>query len=149
MGARVSQPRTQALILPDSGSLSLQIFRLNGPAAICHCVWNQQMRSGIEMVDCEKLRALARPDSLNGRPAQSSGFGPAPRSRLSSLFFEVHDPERSISASAGNATHSNMARVRIVLLRVIFDSCRIQVLMTSTIAMNTPKASTRSRQPVS
>src|SRR5580700_9928385 len=113
MGARVSHPpSTHALILPVSGSFSLQIFRLNGPAAICHCVWNQQMRSGMEMVDCEKLRALARPASLNGSPAQSSGFGPAPRSIPSSWFLEVQDPDRSISASAGKAADSNIAPVR-------------------------------------
>src|ERR1700690_2298005 len=99
MGARVSQPpNTHALILPVKGSFSLQILRLNGPAAMCHCVWNQQVRSGMEMVDWEKLSALARPASLKGTPVQSSGFGPAPRSILSSWFLEVQDPERSISA---------------------------------------------------
>ena len=59
MGARVSHPPiTHAMILPVSGSFSLQIFRLNGPAAMCHCVWNQQMRSGMEMMDCEKAQGF-------------------------------------------------------------------------------------------
>src|SRR5580700_319053 len=102
IGARVSQPpSTQATILPVRGSLSLRMLRLNGPAAICHCVWNQQMRSGMEIVDCEKLRALARPESLKGSPAQSSGFGPAPRSMASSCFLAVQEPDGWIWAGAG------------------------------------------------
>src|SRR5256885_10399387 len=74
IGARVSHaPTIHACTLPVIGSGTAHIRRLNGPAAMCHCVWNQHVRSGIEIVDCEKLSALARPDSLNGRPVQSSG----------------------------------------------------------------------------
>src|SRR6185295_12522072 len=102
MGARVSHaPTIQACTRPVIGSGTAHILRLNGPAAMCHWVWNQQVRSGIEMMDCEKLKAFARPDSLNGSPAQSSGFGPAPRSSASSWLMEAHDPDRSISANAG------------------------------------------------
>src|SRR3984957_14961835 len=100
MGARVSHaPTIHACTLPVMGSGTAHILRLNGPAAICHWVWNQQMRSGMEMIDCEKLNALARPDSLNGSPAQSAGFGPAPRSSACSWLIEAQDPDRSISAS--------------------------------------------------
>src|SRR6185295_10241090 len=81
--------------------------RLNGPAAMCHWVWNQQVRSGMEITDCEKLNAFARPDSLNGRPVQSSGYGPPPRSSESSWLIDCHDPDRSISASSGTA-HEQM-----------------------------------------
>jgi len=77
------------------------------------------MRSGIEITDCEKISALARPESLNGRPAQSDGFGPAPRSIASSWLIEAHDPERSISANAGALEHKTNARATIVLLRIM------------------------------
>src|SRR5580693_59738 len=117
MGARVSQPpSTHATIFPVTGSLSLRMFRLKGPAAICHWVWNQQMRSGMEMMDCEKLNAFARPDSLKGSPAQSAGFGPAPRSSASSWLIAAHDPDRSISASTGMLEHKTNTDARIVLL---------------------------------
>src|ERR1700743_2553900 len=78
------------------------------------------MRSGMEMVDCEKLRALARPDSLKGRPAQSSGCGPPPRSSASSWFLEAQEPDKSISASAGRLTESTSARLSAILLSVMF-----------------------------
>ena len=111
IGARVSQaPTIQASTFPVIGSGTAHILRLNGPAAICHWVWNQQVRSGMEMIDCEKLNALARPDSLNGSPAQSSGFGPAPRSSASSWLIEAQDPDKSISASAGTLEHKNNAK---------------------------------------
>src|ERR1041385_5270653 len=58
------------------------------------------MRSGIEMIDCEKLKALARPASLKGSPAQSTGLGPPPRSSASSWLMAAQDPARSISAAA-------------------------------------------------
>ena len=52
IGARVSQaPTIQACTRPVTGSGTAHMRRLNGPAAMCHCVWNQQMRSGIEIVD--------------------------------------------------------------------------------------------------
>src|SRR5580704_12748638 len=102
MGARVSHaPIIHAWTLPVRGSGTAHILRLNGPAAICHWVWNQQIRSGMEMVDCEKLKAFARPDSLNGIPAQSAGYGPPPRSNESSRLMAAQDPDRSISAMAG------------------------------------------------
>src|SRR5262252_137902 len=102
IGARVSQaPTIHASTFPVIGSGTAHMRRLKGPAAMCHCVWNQQVRSGIEMTDCEKLNALARPDSLNGSPAQSSGFGPAPCSSASSWLMDCQDPERSISAIVG------------------------------------------------
>src|SRR5215467_14692358 len=120
IGARVSHPpSTHATILPVIGSVSLQIRRLNGPAAMCHCVWNQHVRSGIEIVDCEKLSALARPASLNGSPAQSAGFGPAPRSSASSWLIDCQDPERSISARAGAAEHNTAANATVVTLRIM------------------------------
>ena len=56
------------------GSGTAHILRLNGPAAICHWVWNQQMRSGMEMIDCEKLKAFARPASLKGSPGPIDGI---------------------------------------------------------------------------
>src|SRR6516225_5173807 len=101
------------------GSGTAHIRRLNGPAAMCHCVWNQQVRSGIEMIDCEKLSAFARPDSLNGSPAQSAGFGPAPRSSASSWLMDCQEPDRSISASAGAVEHSTAASATVVTIRVI------------------------------
>ena len=55
----------------------------------------------------ENASALARPESLNGSPAQSAGLGPAPRSSASSWLIETHDPEKSISARAGTASASN------------------------------------------
>src|ERR1700693_4435657 len=114
MGARVSHPpSTHATILPDTGSFSFQILRLNGPAAMCHCVWNQQVRSGMEMMDCEKLNAFARPDSLNGSPVQASGYGPPPRSSESSWLIEAQDPDRSISASTGALVQTTSASARI------------------------------------
>src|SRR4029077_8836516 len=110
MGARVSQaPIIHACTRPVRGSGTAHILRLNGPAAICHWVWNQQVRSGMEMTDCEKLNALARPDSLKGSPAQSAGFGPAPRSRASSWLIDAQEPERSISAMAGTLEPRNSA----------------------------------------
>src|ERR1019366_3019602 len=148
VGARVSQPpRTQATILPVSGSDSLQILRLKGPAATCHWVWNQQMRSGMEIVDCEKLRAFSRPDSLNGRPAQSSGLGPAPRSMASSVFLAVQEPDRSISAKAGRATQSNAARLAVVLKRVMMDILSLFGLLT--MWPSSRRASIRLRSPAS
>src|SRR5262245_36286721 len=89
---------------------------------MCHCVWNQQMRSGIEIVDCEKLSAFARPDSLKGSPAQSSGFGPAPRSIASSWLIEAHDPDRSISACAGAPDERINAHARDGASHFIVDS---------------------------
>src|SRR4029450_8862348 len=77
------------------------------------------MRSGIEMTDCEKLNAIARPESLKGRPAQSSGFGPAPRSIASSWLIDAQDPDRSISAKAGALAQIQRASARIVLRRII------------------------------
>src|SRR5438046_8626967 len=111
MGARVSQaPTIHASTLPVIGSGTAHMRRLNGPAAMCHCVWNQHVRSGIEMTDCEKLSALALPDSFSGSPDQSSGYGPPPRSSASSWLIDAHDPDRSISASTGTAVeHRNTA----------------------------------------
>src|SRR3954471_12895607 len=104
IGARVSHaPTIHACTLPVIGSGTAHMRRLNGPAAMCHCVWNQHVRSGIEIVDCEKLKAFARPESLNGNPVQSSGYGPPPRSSASSWLIDAHEPDRSISASAGTA----------------------------------------------
>ena len=91
---------------------------------MCHCVWNQQVRSGIEITDCEKLSAFARPDSLNGRPAQSSGFGPAPRSSASSWLMDCHDPDTSISANAGALARAANASARIVL-RLMFNTYQV------------------------
>src|SRR5947207_9247460 len=120
IGARVSHAATvHASTFPVIGSGTAHILRLNGPAAICHCVWNQQVRSGMEMMDCEKLNAFARPASLKGSPAQSSGFGPAPRSSASSWLMEAQDPDRSISASTGALAHKTNANARIVLLRIM------------------------------
>src|SRR5204863_9048689 len=103
MGARVSHaPTIHAWTLPVMGSGTAHIRRLNGPAAMCHWVWNQQMRSGMEMTECEKLRAFARRDSLNGIPAQSSGLGPPPRPSESSWLADAQEPDRSISALAGS-----------------------------------------------
>src|SRR5690242_21729242 len=120
MGARVSHaPTTQAWTLPVMGSGTAHIRRLNGPAAICHWVWNQQIRSGMEMIDCEKLKAFARPASLKGSPAQSTGFGPPPRSKESSWLMAAQDPDRSISAKAGKLTHNNAAKPKESLLEVI------------------------------
>src|SRR6266853_3417292 len=122
IGARVSQaPTIHACTLPVIGSGTAHIRRLNGPAAMCHCVWNQHVRSGIEIVDCEKLNALARPDSLNGSPVQSSGYGPPPRPSASSWLIDAQDPERSISATAGATEHNTNASVRIVFVRIIFE----------------------------
>src|SRR5580692_4844583 len=120
IGARVSHAAIiHARTFPVIGSGTAHILRLNGPAAICHWVWNQQMRSGMEMIDCEKLSAFARPDSLKGSPAQSAGFGPAPRSSASSWLIAAQDPDRSISASTGTLAHKTSTNGSIVLLRVI------------------------------
>src|SRR5579872_5765612 len=80
------------------------------------------MRSGIEICDCEFIRANARPDSLKGMPVKSPGFGPAPRSSASSWFLDCHEPERSTCASAGRPAQRNNAAVRLSDLRVILDS---------------------------
>src|SRR5689334_10788498 len=121
IGARVSHaPTIHATTLPVTGSGTAHILRLNGPAAMCHCVWNQQMRSGIEMTDCENPSAFARPASLNGKPAQSAGFGPPPRSSASSWLIAAQDPDKSISASAGTPLHNRIARLAVrVCLRVM------------------------------
>jgi hypothetical protein len=88
---------------------------------MCHWVWNQQMRSGMEMMDCEKLSAFARPDSLKGSPAQSSGFGPALRSSASSWLMAAQDPDKSISAIAGALAHETNTNARIVFMRVMCE----------------------------
>src|SRR5579872_6789128 len=80
------------------------------------------MRSGIEICDCEFIRANARPDSLKGMPVKSPGFGPAPRSSASSWFLDCHEPERSTCASAGRPAQRNNAAARLSDLRVILDS---------------------------
>src|SRR3954471_9042614 len=122
IGARVSHaPTIHACTLPVMGSGTAHIRRLNGPAAICRCAWSQQVPSGIEMMDCEKLSAFAHPDSLKGSPAQSSGFGPPPRSSASSWLIACHDPDTSISANAGAVVSATIANVSIVL-RVIKNS---------------------------
>src|SRR4051812_45241925 len=77
------------------------------------------MRSGIEIVDCSKLRALALPAALSGSPAQSAGFGPAPRSMASSSLIAAQDPDRSTSASAGTAKQIDIAKPRLNLWKVI------------------------------
>src|ERR1700733_4934364 len=113
IGARVSHAAIiHARTFPVIGSGTAHILRLNGPAAMCHWVWNQQVRSGMEMMDCEKLNAFARPDSLKGSPAQSAGFGPAPRSSASSWLIEAQDPDMSTSASTGTVEHKITAKAR-------------------------------------
>src|ERR1700682_729431 len=120
IGARVSHAAiVHARTFPVIGSGTAHILRLNGPAAICHWVWNQQVRSGMEMMDCEKLNAFARPDSLKGSPAQSAGYGPPPRSSASSWLIAAQDPDRSTSASTATLEHKTNANARIVLLRVM------------------------------
>src|SRR5262245_59228420 len=112
IGARVSHaPIIQAWTRPVTGSGTAHMRRLKGPAAMCHCVWNQQMRSGSEITDWLNASALARPESLNGSPAQSAGFGPAPRSSASSWLIDTHEPERSISARAGTAASASRTAI--------------------------------------